>query len=154
MNTRVQVEHCVTEMVTGDRHRSRAGLDRGRREALGEAGGRGASRARDRVPDQRRGRAQELRPRARQDHLLPRAGGPRRAGRLGRLSRLGGDAAVRPVDRQADRLGHRSRAGDGPDAAGVGRVRDRGARDPGPVPQGDPGHRAVARRRDLPRPAR
>ena len=47
------------------RHRSRAGPDRGRREALGRAGGRRAARPRDRVPDQRRGGAQELRPRAR-----------------------------------------------------------------------------------------
>ena len=65
MNTRVQVEHCVTEMTTG--------IDivrEGIRAAAGEplslhAGGRRAARPRDRVPHQRRGRVEELRPRAR-----------------------------------------------------------------------------------------
>ena len=76
MNTRVQVEHCVTEMVDRDRHRPRAGPDRRRRAALDRPGRGRAARPRDRVPDQRRGRAQELRARAGQDHLLPRAGGP------------------------------------------------------------------------------
>ncbi len=45
MNTRVQVEHCVTEMVTGYRHRPRAGQDRRRREALDHPGGGRAARA-------------------------------------------------------------------------------------------------------------
>ena len=56
MNTRVQVEHCVTEMVTGidivkEGIRVAAG-----EPAVGVPGGRDAPRARDRVPDQRRGR--------------------------------------------------------------------------------------------------
>ena len=47
------------------RHRPRAGPDRRRRAALDRPGRGRAARARDRVPDQRRGRAQELRPGAR-----------------------------------------------------------------------------------------
>ena len=77
-----------------DRHRPRADLDRRRRAALGRPGRGRASRPRDRVPDQRRGRPQELRPRAREDHLLPRAGRARRAGRLGRRGRLRGHPAL------------------------------------------------------------
>ena len=57
------------------RHRHRqGGHPRGRgRGTLLRPGGRRAARPRDRVPHQRRGRLQELRPRARQDRPLPRA---------------------------------------------------------------------------------
>src|SRR5215210_4756077 len=63
----------------GHRHRARADQDRRRRAARLLAGGRGRARPRDRVPHQRRGRLEELRPGARNGRLLPRARRPLRA---------------------------------------------------------------------------
>ncbi len=73
----------------GDRDRHRQGGDpgRGRRAAVGLPGRGRAARPRDRVPDQRRGREQELRAGAGHDRRLPRAGGSGRPGRLGRSGR-------------------------------------------------------------------
>ena len=62
------------------RHRPRADPGRRRRAALDRPGGRRAARLVDRVPDQRRGRAQEIRPGAGRDHDLPRAGRARACG--------------------------------------------------------------------------
>ena len=90
MNTRVQVEHCVTEMVTGDRHRPRADPGRRRRAALDLPGGRRAARPRDRVPDQRRGGAQEIRPGAGRDHA-PTASRPGPASASTPASRRGSE---------------------------------------------------------------
>ena len=73
----------------GDRHRQ-GGHPRGRRRgAVLRPGGRRAARPRDRVPHQRRGRLEELRPRPRQDRRLPRADRPGRARGLGRARRAG-----------------------------------------------------------------
>ncbi len=80
MNTRIQVEHTVTELVTGHRPRARAGARRRRRAALLRPGGRALLRPRDRVPHQRRGRRHRLPADAGDDHRLPRAGRARACG--------------------------------------------------------------------------
>ena len=146
MNTRVQVEHCVTEMVSG--------IDIVREQIL-VAAGEPLSISQEEV--ELRGHAIECRINAEAAHkkFAPAPGaittyrepaGPGRPRRLGRRGRLRGDADVRPDGRQADRLGRRPRARDAADAAGARRVRDRRPDDADPLPQGDPRHRAVGAR--------
>ncbi len=96
-----------------DRHRQGGDPRRRGRAAVDLTGGCGATRTRDRVPDQRRGRVEELRAGARQDQPLSRAGRAGRPCRFGRRPRVGDHADVRPDGRQADRVGCRPRAGDG-----------------------------------------
>ena len=101
------------------RHRARADPDRRRGDAVDHPGRGRAPRPRDRVPHQRRERFQELRPRPRYGHPLPRAERARRARRLRRPLRLRDHAALRPDGGQADRPRHRPRESDRADAPRV-----------------------------------
>ena len=152
MNTRVQVEHCVTEMVTG--------IDIVREQVL-VAAGEQLSISQDEV--ELRGCAIECRINAEAAHknFAPAPGaittyrepaGPGVRVDSGRRGGLRGDADVRPDGGQADRLGRRPRARDAAHAAGARRVRDRRPDHADPLPQGDPRHRAVGEGGDLPRP--
>ncbi len=109
MNTRVQVEHCVTEAITGvDIVREQILIAAGETLSFGQDDIRWHGHAIECRINAEDGR-QELRPRARHGHPLPRALRPGRARGLGRAERLGDHAAVRPDGRQADRLGRRPR---------------------------------------------
>ena len=128
MNTRVQVEHCVTEMVTG--------IDIVR-EQVRIAAGEELSIAQDDV--ELRGHAIECRINAEAAHknFAPAPGHDRRPTpsppgpgvRVDSGLEAGSEVtpALRPDGREADRLGRRPRAGDAADAARARRVRDRAA---------------------------
>ena len=154
MNTRVQVEHCVTEATTG--------VDIVREQIL-VAAGEELSFAQEDI--RLHGHAIECRINAEDasKNFAPAPGtvahyrepsGPGVRVDSGVISRHRDHPAVRPDGRQADRLGRRPRARHPAHAARAGGVRGRGRQDADPVPQGDHGLRAVGGRRDLPRPDR
>ncbi len=151
MNTRIQVEHTVTEEVTGDRPDPRAGADRGRRAVVAPAGGRRRPRPCDRVPHQRRGRRQGLPAGAGRDHGLPGAVRARRPRRLGRRRRLRDHRPLRPDDREADRARRRPRARPPAHAPRARGLRDRRPADARRLPPGAARAPVLRRRGDLPR---
>ena len=107
INCRIQVEHPVTEMLSGidlviEQIRLAAG------EPLGYTpGGHQAARPRHRVPHQRGGRAQRLPAAGRRRGSLPRAGRPVGPHGHAPLRRLRDPALLRFAARQARRLGSR-----------------------------------------------
>ena len=136
MNTRIQVEHTVTEEVTG--------IDLVREQVLIAAGEPLSIRQED---VQLRGHSIECRINAEDvaerlpacagpDHRLPRAERPGRPGRLGCRRRLGDHRPLRPDDREADRARRRPRARPDADASRARRVRARRHADAARLPQG------------------
>ncbi len=154
MNTRIQVEHTVTEMVTGiDLVREQV------RIALGEP----LSVTQDEI--ELRGHAIECRINAEDASrgFLPTPGlvtayrepaGPRRPRRLRRRRWERNLRRLRSADREADRARRGSRACAPADAARARRVRDRGADDADRVPQGAALARVLHPGRDVRRPRR
>ena len=98
MNTRLQVEHTVTEMVTGLDLVALQIRGRARREARRCRGA--AARARDPVPDQRRGPGRNFLPGPGRVTALPRA---RRAVRPRGLGRHGGPGHPRATTTRCSR---------------------------------------------------
>jgi biotin carboxylase len=105
MNTRLQVEHCITEMVTGIDLVAEQLLIADGQPVSDQVDQPDGPRHRD--ADQRRGPVRQLHARARHDHRISRAGRIRSAGR--RVGTTGDhrQPVLRQSHGQADRLGAR-----------------------------------------------
>ena len=151
INCRIQVEHPVTEMLTGLDLIARADPAGRRRAALVHAGAGPPGWARHRVPHQRRGSRRQL---LAADRRGGRAAAARRSGRARRhapVRRLRGAAVLRLAARQADRVGRHPTDRAGAGAARPGRVQGRRPEDEPALPSWDDRQRRLpARRRSAP----
>ena len=134
MNTRIQVEHPVTELVTGS---TSCGTRSSSPPARSSTASRRTCRPKFHAIECRVNAEDPVTfaPSPGQDHRLPPAGRLRGARRLGRVRAVHGAPLLRLDGREAHLLGRQARGRDRADEARARRVRDRGHPDQHPVPE-------------------